>query len=105
YQGLKPHYVMGHSVGEYVAACVAGVFSLEDGLRLMEARGRLMAERAEAGGMLAVLADGKRVEELLAQQGDRKLSIAAYNGPRNTVVAGCPEALQRFGQTLEQQAI
>src|SRR5690554_2398294 len=105
YQGLKPHYVMGHSVGEYVAACVAGVFSLEDGLRLMEACGRLMAERAEAGGMLAVLADGKRVEELLAQQGDRKLSIAAYNGPRNTVVAGCPEALQRFGQTLEQQAI
>jgi len=98
-QGVEAHYLLGHSVGEYVAACVAGVFSLEDGLTLIEARGRLMVELALPGGMLAVLASGVEVEALLVSE--QKLSIAAYNGPSNTVVAGCPKALLRLQSALD----
>ena len=85
--GVTPSQVMGHSVGEYVAACVAGLFSLEDGLKLISERGRLMQELPSGGRMQAVFADEKTVQEAVEAYRDT-VSIAACNGPENTVISG-----------------
>lgn len=102
--GVQPAAVMGHSVGEYVAACVAGVFSLADGLRLIAARGRLMQALPAGGAMAAVLAEPSLVEAALAAH-DGALSVAAYNGPRNTVVSGSAVALDALLAGLATQGI
>ena len=83
--GVKPDVVLGHSVGQYAAACVAGVFSLEDGARLMAERGRLFGTLPDGGRMVAVFADAKYVEEIANDF--PRVSVAAYNGP-NTVLSG-----------------
>jgi acyl transferase domain-containing protein len=85
--GVEPVAVLGHSVGEYVAACVAGVFSLEDGLRLIAERGRLMATLPRGGTMAAVFADESRVATVIAAEGT-EVAIACINGPANVVVSG-----------------
>ncbi|MCP3751632.1 type I polyketide synthase [Pseudomonas sp. SBB6] len=96
--GVVPDYVLGHSVGEYAAACLAGVMSLEDAIALICARARLMVELCETGSMLVVHASCSATRALLARLGDvqQQLSIAAHNGPANTVVAGCSQTLQRL---------
>jgi acyl transferase domain-containing protein/acyl carrier protein len=83
--GVEPDVVLGHSVGQYAAACVAGVFSLEDGARLIAERGRLFGSLPEGGRMVAVFADAKYVEEIANEF--PRVSVAAYNGP-NTVLSG-----------------
>ncbi len=83
--GIEPDVVLGHSVGQYAAACVAGVFSLEDGARLIAERGRLFGSLPEGGRMVAVFADAQRVER--AAEEFPHISVAAYNGP-NTVLSG-----------------
>ena len=83
--GVGPDVVLGHSVGQYAAACVAGVFSLEDGARLMAERGRLFGTLPDGGRMVAVFADATYVEEIA--NGFPQVSVAAYNGP-NTVLSG-----------------
>ncbi len=65
--GIEPDVVLGHSVGQYAAACVAGVFSLEDGARLMAERGRLFGSLPEGGRMVAVFTDAKHVEEVASE--------------------------------------
>ena len=83
--GIEPDVVLGHSVGQYAAACVAGVFSLEDGARLMAERGRLFGSLPHGGQMVAVFADATYVEEIATAF--PQVSVAAYNGP-NTVLSG-----------------
>ena len=78
--GIEPSVVLGHSVGEYVAACVAGVFSLEDGLKLIAERGRLMQALPRDGEMVAVFADEVRVAAACRPYAS-EVSIAAINGP------------------------
>ncbi len=99
--GVRPAMVMGHSVGEYVAACLAGVFSLEDGLRLIARRGRLMQSLPPGGGMAAVAAPPDALAGLL---GDT-LSIAAMNGPAQTVIAGDDTALRTLCDRLAERGI
>ncbi len=91
--GVEASAVLGHSVGEYVAACVAEVFSLEDGLKLIAARGRLMQGLAPGGAMAAVLAGPQQVAGAIAGWGNQ-ISIAAFNGPRNTVISGEGRAVE-----------
>jgi len=89
--GIEPAAVLGHSVGEYVAACLASVLSLEDGLRLIAERGRLM-QACPAGAMLACFAPLPTIEEHLSRRHNR-LAVAVVNGPENVVVAGDPETV------------
>ena len=91
--GVVPDAVIGHSVGEYVAACVAGVYSLEDALALIIARGGLMQALPPGGAMAALFADGPAVETLLAGRFGANLSIAAYNSPENTVISGSAQTV------------
>jgi malonyl CoA-acyl carrier protein transacylase len=102
--GVEPVAVLGHSVGEYVAACVAGVFSLEDGLRLIAERARLMQNASGEGAMAAVMADEARVRRALAGFEDR-VTIAALNAPASVVISGYRAELDRVQQALEQDGI
>ncbi len=98
--GLDPAAMIGHSIGEYVAATLAGVFALPDALRLVAARGRLMATVAP-GAMLAVTLDEQRLMPLLPAG----LSVAAVNGPGACVVSGPAEEISRLRATLSAQEI
>ena len=91
--GILPSIVMGHSVGEYVAACVAGVFSLEDGLKLIAARARLMTEKTERGVMAAVFAGKEAIASTIAELTD-DINIAAINGPENVVISGRSSSIE-----------
>ena len=95
---------MGHSVGEYAAACAAGVFSFEDGLRLIAARGRLMQEKCARGRMAAIMAEPERVAEEV-EAGGGEVAIAALNGPRNTVISGRGEAVEEIVRKLKAKGI
>ncbi|MGA8260229.1 MAG: type I polyketide synthase, partial [Arenicellales bacterium] len=98
--GIKPTAMLGHSLGELVAACLAGVFSLEDGLRMVALRSRLM-QQCDPGSMLAVLMP---LEDLLAIVPD-SLDLAGMNSPRSNVVAGPTEAILEFAAELDEKEI
>lgn len=102
--GIEPDAVMGHSVGEYVAACIAGVFSLEDGLRLIAERGRLMGSLPSEGTMAAVFAEEALVLEAIAPY-QNAISIAAVNGLTQTVISGTRQAVEAVLKRLEDDYI
>ncbi len=93
--GIEPAAVIGHSIGEYVAACIAGVFSLEDALLLVIERARLMGALPQTGGMVTVFADVDTVRAAIAPYAPR-LGIATMNSPANTVVSGDISAIEAF---------
>jgi acyl transferase domain-containing protein/acyl carrier protein len=109
--GVEPVFCLGHSIGELVAACVAGVFSLDDGLRLAEVRGRLMQSLPRDGMMASVRADADTVREILNGVG-AEISIAAINGPTSTVISGRSadlelglEAIAKSGKQYQSLAV
>jgi len=102
--GIEPEAVIGHSVGEYVAACVAGVFSLKDGLGLIAARGRLMQGLPRDGEMAAVQATVERVEAALAPHSPH-VSIAAVNTPEQVVISGKRDAVRQICRELSNAGI
>ncbi|CAM2006331.1 non-ribosomal peptide synthetase/type I polyketide synthase [Acanthopleuribacter pedis] len=98
--GVKPQFMIGHSIGEYVAACIAGVVSLEDALRMVTVRGRLMFAQP-TGSMLAVPMPAAEAEPKLPAN----LTVAAINMPSRCVVAGPTDAIEGFKTTLEGEEI
>ncbi|NES04120.1 MAG: type I polyketide synthase, partial [Okeania sp. SIO2F4] len=102
--GIQPDVVMGHSVGEYVAATIAGIFSLEDGLKLITARGRLMQKLPSGGEMVSVMASESKVRPLLTDYTD-KAAMAAINGPASVVISGESEAVREIVSKLESEGI
>jgi len=102
--GVSPAVVAGHSLGEYVAACIAGVFSLDEGLRLVAERGRLIQRAPGSGEMIAVFCS--EATALAAMNGlTDRVSLAAINGPTQVVVSGETAAIARVIQRLERAAI
>lgn len=100
--GVTPEYVMGHSIGEYVAACIAGVFSLEDGLKLIAARGNLMQSLPSGGMMAVVFAREAQIKNTISPYQDQ-VSIAAVNGPKNVVISGNKVAVKEVLDQLEKE--
>ena len=100
--GARPDFVFGHSVGQFAAACVAGMMSWEDGLRLIAHRGRLISELPGGGRMLAVFSSLASVENYLRDLPE--LSLAAANGSHQ-VVSGPQAAIDRFMERLADDAI
>ena len=98
--GVQPQALIGHSIGEYVAACLAGVFSLEDGLKLVAARGRLM-QALPSGAMLSVPLSEAELRPLLGDE----LALAAVNGPALTAVAGPVAPVEALERQLAEQGI
>jgi phthiocerol/phenolphthiocerol synthesis type-I polyketide synthase E len=98
--GIVPGAMIGHSLGELVAATVAGVFDLDDALALVTERGRLV-QRMPAGSMLAVLSAEYDVQRRLGDE----LSLAAVNGPQSCVVSGPDDAIERFRQRCADDGV
>jgi amino acid adenylation domain-containing protein len=98
--GIKPAAMLGHSLGEYVAACLSGVFTLDDALRLVALRGQLI-QQLPAGGMLAVSLPVSELRTLLIPQ----IEIAAINSSQNCVVSGPFNAIEKFEVQLASKKI
>ncbi|MEZ4361188.1 MAG: aminotransferase class I/II-fold pyridoxal phosphate-dependent enzyme [Kofleriaceae bacterium] len=108
--GVVPDAVMGHSVGEYTAACVAGALEIEDALALVARRGRLMAERCDRGAMVAALGEPERVDAVVrAQLANARVAgavtLAADNGPGSVVLSGAAPAIAALTADLERAGL
>ncbi len=104
--GVEAEGLLGHSVGEWVAATVAGVFRWEDALRLVALRGRLMQQR-EAGVMLSVALSESEMEERIARQQEElgRVEVSAVNGVAQIVVGGRRETIERWAAQLQSEGV
>ncbi|NEO29937.1 MAG: acyltransferase domain-containing protein [Symploca sp. SIO3C6] len=112
--GIIPDVVMGHSVGEYVAACLAGVFSLEDGLKLIATRGQLIQQLPPeaAGKMVSVIASEDLIESAIAKGAakpiapySKQVSVAAVNGSQSIVISGDSPSIDAIVAQLKAKEI
>ena len=102
--GVTPQLVLGHSIGDYAAMHVAGMFDLEDGLHLIDVRARAMAQQPQLGAMVACVGDLSDLNEILKNYSGQ-LRIAAYNSTNNCVIAGRNRVIDEFCQRSFSQFI
>ncbi len=102
--GVHPDVMLGHSVGELVAAHVAGVFSLDDAARLVVARARLMQALPAGGAMVSIAASAARVADAVAPHAER-VSIAAVNGPESVVISGAETSVIRIAEAFADRGV
>ena len=102
--GIEPAVVLGHSVGEYAAACAAGILTVEDGLAVVAERARLMDELPAGGAMASVFASPKQVAAALCGR-EEELAIAAINGRRQVVLSGAEDPLTEVLAQFEQDGV
>jgi acyl transferase domain-containing protein len=103
--GVEPVAVIGHSLGEYAAACFAGVMSLDDGLSLVAERARLLQQLPDVGAMAAIFAPRDKVAAELASHDPATIAIAAVNGPANTTVSGLRDSVAALCATFEARGV
>ncbi len=97
-KGVKPESMIGHSLGEYVAACIAGVFSLANAVKLVCQRAKLMAEQS-TGSMLSVAVSEQEAQAFLSKE----IELAAINGAKAVVLSGSTQAIMALMETLTAQ--
>ncbi|MBE2201816.1 MAG: aminotransferase class III-fold pyridoxal phosphate-dependent enzyme, partial [Anaerolinea sp.] len=102
--GIHPDIVMGHSLGEYAAACTAGALTLEQGLSLVAERGQLMESLPKTGMMAVIFAPEARVADAIFPY-QRHVAIAAFNGPTNIAISGDKECVQAVLDDLGRQGV
>ncbi len=102
--GIQPAAMLGHSLGEYVAACVSGMFGIEQAVTLVAERGCLM-QQLQPGVMLAVTLDETELREALAAVADERLCITSFNGPQRNVVGGEAEAIEELERYLSNKQV
>ena len=102
--GVRPAGVLGHSLGEYAAACIAGVLSLPDALKMVVARAEAMQSTDPAGEMWAIMAPEAIVVERLAGSG-QTVSIAAINGPQQIVVSGRSSDVRTIAESFRKEGV
>ncbi len=102
--GIQPRVMLGYSLGEIVAACLAGVFSLPDALGLVAERARLI-QSLDAGSLLAVPLSTEETQQLIDPYQDQGLELSAANGAALTVVGGPPEAVEALAERLESTGV
>lgn len=102
--GIRPAAVVGHSLGEYAAACVAGVLDFEGAIRLVAERGRLSASLRPTGAMAAIFADERTVRSAVADY-DGAVDIAGLNGPTNIAISGSGDHVRRICAELAARGI
>lgn len=100
--GIVPDVVIGHSIGEYAAACYAGLFTLQDAVKMIAARSELMEKLEPNGKMVGVLAAADDVNKAIIESNCKNVSIAAINGPINVTISGYNEEVDRVVQTLHK---
>ncbi|NIM10749.1 MAG: acyltransferase domain-containing protein [Candidatus Aminicenantes bacterium] len=98
--GIRPYAMMGHSIGEYTAACLSGVFCLEEALELVVLRGKLM-QKMPSGSMLSMNIPEDELRHVLAA--NEEISLAAVNGPQLCVVSGAHQAVDAFEKELKEK--
>jgi acyl transferase domain-containing protein len=103
--GVQPAAVVGHSVGEIAAACVAGVFTLEEGARIIALRARFMGDCARGEGTMLAVGLGEDEARALIARHDRTVTIAVFNGPRSLTLAGSRLSLEAMLAELEPQGV
>ena len=103
--GVQPAAVVGHSVGEIAAACVAGVFTLEEGARVIALRARFMGDCARDEGTMLAVGLGEDEARALIARHDRTVTIAAFNGPRSLTLSGSRLSLEAMLAELEPQGV
>src|SRR3954469_19161063 len=103
--GVHPAAVVGHSVSEIAAACVAGLFSLEQGARITALRARFMEGCARGEGKMLAVGLGEEGVRVLIEKHDRTVSIAAFNGPRSLTLAGPRHSIEGMFAELETQGV
>lgn len=110
--GIKPHAILGHSLGEYAAACFAGVFDIESGLKLVTKRANLIGELpAEEGAMAAIFVDEKHIRQVCQTQGIKiampaaGVAIAAINAEQHTVISGEKTIIQQLSEHFNNEGV
>lgn len=104
--GIQPDFLLGHSLGEYVAATISGVFKLEDAIKLVCARGRLIVDKCESGAMLSVSVSAEMMSQILLESAlSDGVDIAAINTLEQVAVAGDSVSIQKLEQILNPMGV